>query len=355
MKRKGIFAVFLILVAGLGAFYIIKKRIPPSSPALAQEKKALYHCPMHPSYTSDKPGDCPICGMKLVPVAEEERETHEDSQAPVPGEIRISPEREQLIGVKTSKAEVLNLTKVVRASARVAYDIELYNAIAEYKEALSSKRNLTQSPLPDVQEGSSSLVRASRLKLRQLGFSEGQINDLGRGGGGSQSNLLLGEGGKIWIYAQIYEFEAGLVRPGQTMEVTAPALPGRKFHGVVKAVDPILSVESRSLKVRAEVPNKEGLLRPEMYVDAKIIVDLGKKLAVPEEAIMDTGERKLAFVLTAPGKYVPREVVTGQEAEGYYEIVEGLREGETVVTSANFLIDSESRLKSAVSGAAHKH
>ena len=345
-------AVILLILAGLSGagFYAWNffHHVSPSS--VSSAKKVLYHCPMHPTYISDRPGNCPICGMTLVLM-----EDAPEASAPVPGRVNMTPQRRQLIGVKTEKAARVGLKKVVRASARVAYDAELYNAIAEYREALAAKEKVRQSPLKDTQESADALIRAAAFKLRQMGFSQEQMNEL-RKRGGSQTNLLLGErGGSVWVYAQIYEFESGLVKPGQTLEATTSSLPGKTFTGAVKSVDPILSAESRSLRVRAEVPNPEGLLKPEMYVDAKIIVELGNKLAVPEEAVMDTGERKIAFVETGPGTFEPRDVVTGQEAEGYVEILSGVKEGETVVTSANFLIDSESRLKSALSDAGHKH
>ena len=319
----------------------------------AAEKK-LYHCPMHPSYTSDKPGDCPICGMKLVPI--ESEETRSGAEGPSGHEghspLQISPEREQLIGVKTGRVEVRELTKAVRASARVAYDAELYNSLFEHKAALSAKEKIKESPWPDVHERADALVRASELRLRQLGMSEDQMRNLNRDYP-DPTNLLLGDkSGSVWIYAQIYEFESGYVRPGQTMRVTSPALPGRSFTGLVRAVDPILNSETRSLRVRADVPNPEGWLKPEMYVNAEITIPLGRKLAVPEDAVLNTGERQIVFLAAGGGKYEPRNVQLGAEAEGYYEVLSGLSEGETVVTSANFLIDSESRLKAAISGSA---
>ncbi len=342
----------IVLLAGAATFYACKKS-DHADHQTQEQKRVIYHCPMHPTYTSDKPGSCPICGMTLVLADAEEHS--QSSQTALPGEVKITTERQQLIGVKTGSAEMMELKKVLRASARVAYDTELYNAIAEYQGALDARVKINDSPLPEDIERANSMVRSSSLKLRQLGFSREQMEDLKKGQG-NQTNLILGErGGLVWIYAQIYEFESGLVKPGQVMEVTASAVPGKVFSGTIKSVDANLNPESRSLRVRAQVPNKEGLLKPDMYVDAKIVVPLGKKLAVPEEAVMDTGERKLVFVVTSPGSYSPREVVTGQEAEGFYEIVSGLSEGEKIVTSANFLIDSESRLKAAISGSGHQH
>ena len=106
-----------------------------------------------------------------------------------------------------------------------------------------------------------------------------------------------------------------------------------------------------------EVPNPDGLLKPEMYADAIIHVDLGQRLAIPAEALIDTGTRQLVFVMTGEGKYEPREVRIGHEAEGAYEVLSGVKEGEEVVASANFLIDSESKLKAAISqaGSGHQH
>ena len=396
------------------------------------EHAATYYCPMHPSYTSDKPGDCPICNMKLVPMEKGgmavssgkkmcllhkckmagckmeltlkpgEKVTcpicgthvaeaaeiakgsilyyrhpmrpevtsptpkkdemgmdyvpvyaeEEQTEVPVPGQAttRVSPEGRQLIGMKTEVLQRRALASTVRASGRVAYDPDLYNALTEYREAVRARDKVKDSPWPDVLERAGALVRASFLRLRQMGLSEAQIEESGRSEQSPTNLILGGAGGAVWVYAQIYEYEIDMVRPGQTAEITSPAFRGRKFRGVVKAVDPILSAETRSLKVRIEVPNPENLLKLEMFVNALIRADLGTKLALPEAALLDTGERQLVFVDLGEGRIEPREVRIGSEAGGYYELLSGAREGEKVVTSANFLIDSESRLKSAVPG-----
>lgn len=392
MKRKlAAFAAALAVLLAAGWLVRMWRQTRPAS----QESQAVtYYCPMHPSYTSEKPGDCPICNMKLVPMEKKEggkggeRATQgkgkplhyrhpmrpeitspepkkdemgmdytpvyeeEKAEVPVPGQAvtNIPQERRQLIGMKSDVLRERSLTAVVRASGRVAYDPELYNAQAEYREAVRGQANVKDSTWPDVHERAAALVRASALRLRQMGLSEAQIKEAGESER-QPTNLLLGEaGGTVWVYAQIYEYEAGLVGQGQAVEITAPAHRGRKFRGVVKAVDPILSAETRSLKVRIEVPNPEGLLKLEMYVNASIQVDLGVKLALPEGALLNTGGRQLVFIDRGEGRIEPREVRVGQEAEGYYELLSGAREGERVVTSANFLIDSESKLKSAIPG-----
>ena len=135
------------------------------------------------------------------------------------------------------------------------------------------------------------------------------------------------------------------------MEVTSRAAPGRRFSGKVASVDAIMNADTRTLRVRAEVADPAGLLKPEMYVDAAIHVDLGRRLAVPDADVIDTGERKIVYASLGGGKYAPREITVGREAEGYDEVLEGLSEGDMVAASANFLIDSESKLKAAVSQA----
>ncbi len=425
-------ALALLLAAGWGIRAYRASRLAGAGQG---ERAGRYYCPMHPSYTSDKPGDCPICNMRLVPMEKPEGggapmtsgkkmcllhdckmancrmelpvnpgETvtcpvcgtfvaqadgaslkrivyyrhpmrpsitsptpkkdemgmdyvpvyaeGDKTAVPVPGQAatRVSAEGRQLIGMKTEILQRRALAATVRASGRVAYDPDLYNALAEYREAVRAREKVKESPWPDVHERAGALVRASFLRLRQMGLSEAQIEESGRSEQSPTNLILGGSGSTVWVYAQIYEYEIGLVRPGQSVEITAPAFRGRTFRGVVKAVDPILSAETRSLKVRIEVPNTEGLLKLEMYVNALIRVDLGTKLALPEPALLDTGERRLVFVDLGEGRIEPREVRIGSEAGGYYELLSGAREGERVVTSANFLIDSESKLKSAAPG-----
>jgi len=351
----------------------------------AAQQKEMYHCPMHPTYTSTRKDDsCPICGMNLVkseeaapaaptggkikfyrnpmnpavtsktpmkdemgmdyvPVYETEGESKEvGGRAP----IKMDSAKRQLIGVKTAKAAYRPLTHTVTSSGKVAYDPDLYQSISEYKEALTAREKVKDSSWPEVHERAEALIRASALRLRQAGLSDEQIAELGQSGD-THANLLL-PGAKAWLYAQIYEYEIGLIKPGQAIVAETPAYPGRVFRGVIKAVDSILSAETRTLRVRAEVENPDNMLKPEMYAEIKIKVTLGSRLSVPLNAIVNTGARKLVFVDKGEAGFEPREVKTGFEGDDYSEILSGVRAGETVVTSANFLIDSEARLKSSV-------
>lgn len=455
MKRK-ILILSAIIFALLGGGYAVRTlRHWGHSSVHGAAHMTMYHCPMHPNYTSDKPGQCPICNMSLVPMEESVSSTGPDAAttntgkkicilhkcnmahclmemplkpgqkvtcpvcgthvaeaaeiskgqilyyrhpmrpevtSPVPKKdemgmdyvpvypeeqagatavsgqaaLIISEERRQMIGMKSEPVQKRDLAVIVRASGRIAYDPDLYNAQVEYREAVKARDKVKESPYPDVHERAEALVRASELRLRQMGLSESQIQEVAQEAQQPTNLLVGGPGGTVWVYAQIYEYEIGLVKPGQSAEMTTPAYPGRKFRGTIRAIDPILSAETRSLKVRIEVPNPDGLLKLEMYVDTTIRADFGRKLALPEDALVDTGERKLTFVDLGSGRLEPREVHVGREADGYYEILSGVQEGEKVVTSANFLIDSESRLKSTISkpgnkkkadtpGSPHKH
>jgi len=294
-----------------------------------------YHCPMHPRYVSDKPGNCPICGMELVP-SMPVTPGKQEAVVPVEGQatVDVSADRRQLIGVTVAPVERRDLTSAIRASARVAYDPDLYNAIYEHQQVLATH------PSP-------SLAHASELRLRQMGLSEDQIRDVSKPGF-DPSNLLLSEkGGHAWVYIDIYDYEASSVKPGQKADLTASASPGKIYSATIRSIDTVLNSETRTLRARADVVNTDGALRPEMYLDAVIHVPVGRALAAPESAVMDTGTRQLVYVEKSPGEYEPRPVILGKKAEGFYEIVSGLKEGERVVTSANFLIDSESKLKAA--------
>lgn len=348
----------LIVVLSIGAVKLFYKG---SAGILnkAEVKKVLYHCPMHPAYISDKPGDCPICGMKLVPIEKNKGTKHAGHGADVAGqgEVTMTPEQEQLIGVKVEIVKKRSLMLTIRAAGRVAHDPELYNAIVEYQRALKSYEEIKGKNVSDeIKKQIQELIDSSIFKLSHLGLSENQIKNLSKDKT-SPENLLMADkaGGTVWVYAQIYEYEVGLVKEGQKAEVTAVSLPGKKFTGIIKAVNTYLDSETRTLKVRTEVSNAEGLLKPEMYVDVSIYINLGYKLAVPEEAVLDTGTRKLVFIRKGTGNYVPREIAAGYEADGYYEVISGLKEGEKVVASANFLIDSESKLKSAISDTDKQH
>lgn len=306
----------------------------------AKARKILYYRnPMNPEVTSPVPAKDSM-GMDYVPVYEEPAAL---SGGPT---VMINPEKQQLIGVKTEPVNKMDLVKTVRASGKIAYDPDLMVAQEEFIQALNNEDDTKESPLQDVVDRAKALTFASRNRLKLLGMSEEQISRLEKTKKSDTSLYLPGEGQDVWAYISIYEYEIGLIKIDAPVEIEAVAYPGEVFQGVVKSINPVLDPATRTNQIRVQVTNPESKLKPEMFVNAGIKVDLGEKLAVPEDAVLDTGLRKIVFLSKEGGIFESREIKIGQKANKYYEVLNGLSEGDVVVTSGNFLIDSESRLKS---------
>ncbi|HSS45218.1 MAG TPA: efflux RND transporter periplasmic adaptor subunit [Thermoanaerobaculia bacterium] len=156
--------------------------------------------------------------------------------------------------------------------------------------------------------------------------------------------LTIADLSQVWVLADVYQSEMGMTASGNAAVVSASFLPGETFRGRVDFVYPTLTEETRTVKIRVVIPNPKGLLKPGMFVHASLAGKGRQTLAIPRSALIQTGERQIAFVEQSPGVYAPREVVTGVAGKDFLEVRSGLSEGETVVTSANFLIDSESRI-----------
>ena len=372
-------------VANAALEWATSARQPHATSATHAGAKQLYQCAMHPQIVSEEPGLCPICQMRLEPVID--AGAHKEARRPkfyrhpmrpdvvspepakdemgmdyipvyatdetagasnVPGRapFTLSAERQQLIGVRRAKLERRDLKMEIRAVGKVAYDPGLFETIVEYQQAVAGRRRLATSQSSEALAGADALVRAAALKLRQLGLSEQQLRRVAEEGRAPRNLLLPGD--SAWVYAQVYEYELELVRPGQSVVVTAPSLPGRTWNARVVAIDPIITAASRTARVRVEVSTPAQSLRPETFVNVTIQVPSENHLAIPEEAVLDTGDHRTVFVVSGEGRFEPRSVELGRLAQGYYEVLSGLSEGEEVVTSANFLIDSESRFRSAV-------
>ena len=318
----------------------------------AAGKKLLYWTdPMIPGYRSDKPGKSPM-GMDLVPVYEENGATGAATAAPPDGyaPILVTPQKRQFIGVTTARAERRSINKIIRTVGQIANDPELYQAQQEYLQALRALQQAQTGTNTELIERAQRLMDSSRLRLRRLGLNNELIDEIATWAGPDQSLLLADPSGRVWLYAPIYEFELPLVTLGQTVTAEVPAIPGKHLSGVIRSIDPVLDPATRSARIRAVLTDPGGVLKPEMFVNASIQVAAGDVLTVPEEAVFDTGTKTIVFVDKGEGLFEPRDVAMGVKAEGYYEIKSGVAEGELVVTSGNFLIDSESRLKAALRG-----
>lgn len=324
--------------------------------AVPTARRILYWTdPMIPGYQSDKPGKSPM-GMDLVPVYEEAGTLRaSDTTPPGYAPILLTPEKQQLVGVKTAPAKKQPLTKTIRTVGVIAHDPELYQAQQEFIQAYQAWKQASAMQPTAVADQAKQLVDSSRFRLRHLGLSEELIDEMTTWTQ-PDHRLLLGGAGECWVYASIYEYELPLVHAGQVVTVEVSAFPGRVFTGTLKAVDPMLDPMTRTTRARILVDDPEGLLKPSMYVNVSIAVNLGEVISVPEEAVFSTGEQQIVFVDKGQGLFEPRSVVLGAKADGSYEIKVGVSEGEFVVTSGNFLIDSESRLKGALQGSgSHQH
>jgi hypothetical protein len=320
-----------------------------AQPARGPKRILYWTDPMIPGFKSDKPGKSPM-GMEMIPVYEEELGPVPAQSAP-PGyaPVMVSPQKQQLIGVKTAPVERRPLTKTIRTVGTVAHDPELYQAQQEFIQAQQAVRQAETGQMLVVMERAQRLVESSRLRLRHLGLNEQMIEEIGTRTE-PDHRLLLGGQGQFWVYASVYEFELPLIEEGQTVTLDVTGLAGKTFTGTIKAIDPILDHATRTARVRILGDDPGGKLRPGMYVNASLDVKLAEALVVPSEAVFATGTKNIIFVDQGQGLFEPRDVVVGAEADGSTEIKEGLAEGERVVTSGNFLIDSESRLKSALQG-----
>lgn len=259
------------------------------------------------------------------------------------------------------------------------YSPDLVATQEEYLLALQSYRELGKSEFPEVARGAKELLEATRRRLQLWDIKENHIRDLERTGtvlrtlpihSPSTGTVIrmqarvgtyvtpgtelyfIADLSKIWIVADIYEYELPYIQVGQGAKVTLSYDPGVALHAHVEFIYPTLDPKTRTAKVRFALANPGEKLKPDMYANVELKIPLGTRLAVPRDAIIESGERQLIFIHHGGGKLEWRTVKLGVSAGDWVEIVEGLQEGDHIITSANFLIDSESQLKAAVSGMA---
>jgi RND family efflux transporter MFP subunit len=256
------------------------------------------------------------------------------------------------------------------------YSPELVSTQEEYLLALRSRERTADSPFSEVRGSGETMLEAARQRLRLWDISDKQISRLEETGEVQKALTLyapstgyvmeksnaiegmkvspgmslysLADLSQVWVEADIYESEAALVKVGQKATLTLPAVEGEGCTGRVSYIYPTVEAKTRTVKARLECSNPGLRLKPDMYVDVEIAVPQAEVLAIPQEAVLDSGVRKVVFVEEEQGRFVPREVTVGARAGGYYPVVAGLEEGERVVKSPNFLIDSESRFQSAM-------
>jgi Cu(I)/Ag(I) efflux system membrane fusion protein len=262
------------------------------------------------------------------------------------------------------------------------YSPELVSTQEEYLLALKAKQDWSKSPFSEVAEGGNLLAESARRRLKLWDISDAQIKALeesrepkktltlyspftgyviekmvnkGRFVDAGMALFKIADLSVVWLIADIYESELSAIRLGQQAAIQMAYYPGETFTGKAIYIFPYMDAQTRTAKVRYEFANPHGKLKPEMFANVEITVRLGDKLAVPESAVIDTGVRKVVVVDRGSGYFEPREVRLGARAGDVFEVLDGLKAGERVVTSANFLIDSESKLKEAIGGMGHQH
>jgi Cu(I)/Ag(I) efflux system membrane fusion protein len=167
--------------------------------------------------------------------------------------------------------------------------------------------------------------------------------------------FVIADLSRVWVQADIYEQDMSYIRQGQTATLVMDALPGESFKGTVNFIGPVIDERTRTIKARLEFNNPNQLLKPGMYATVELKLDLGRSLTVPDDAIIDTGQRKVVFIALGGGRFMPREVRLGNKVDNFYTVLSGLSENELVATGAQFFLDSESRLKAVGGGGMAGH
>ena len=391
-RNFAVVALLAVIVAAGGGYWVGTKRdggMATTTTADLGGKVLYYYDPMFPNQKFEKPGKSPFMDMQLVP-----KLADGGGAGSAPG-VTIDPSAMQNLGVRVVSAKIgtlasnLNVTgsidfnqrdvaivqarsggfinrvygrapgDVIRARAPIA-DIQLTEWGGAQTEFLSVKRL-----------GNAALTAAARQRLRLLGMSNDVIGEVERNGRtngtvtitspisgviqtlDARAGVTLAMGqtlaqvtgiGTVWLNAAVPEAQAGSVRVGQSATATLTAFPGETFGGRVIAVLPTTQADSRTLTVRIELTNRAGRLRPGMFANVGLGGDTRAALLVPSEAVIRTGTRTIVMLSSKDGRYHPAEVRAGRESGGQTEILEGLREGEQVVASGQFLLDSEASL-----------
>lgn len=457
MKTKAILILFLGILIGGGVTYLLLPKAQKTQGLVQSEEKQLYSCGMHPEVISDKPGNCPICGMKLTPIKSTAQDTgqtttnepgkerkilywrapmdpteiydkpgkskmgmdlvpvYEGEEAGGAGSITIDGALQQNMNLRVANVERRDISRVIRAYGKVTYaedkefavntkvsgwieklyvntagqkvrkdqplleiySPELVSTQEEYLLALKNYEKLSSSPYESVRKSAEKMVTIARDRLEYWDISKEEIDKIETTGQTRRTILLksqitgvvthkavvegdkIGPGmdifhiadlSQIWVEASVYESELPLIKVGQKAELELDHFMGQKLEGKVDFIYPYLDQKSRANIVRLVFDNKNLLLKPDMYATIRIMSHAASDtMAIPSEAVIHSGKRKIVFVTKGDGKFEPREVRIGVESDdGYIGIVSGLFDGEQVVVSGQFLLDSESQTREAI-------
>jgi Cu(I)/Ag(I) efflux system membrane fusion protein len=403
------FVIILVCLVSLAACQKKGSEAPtPGGHDHAAETKVEYTCPMHPFIIKDKPGACPICGMDLVKkssgTAADAAEMERIGQVAVSATQRVMANVAVVHAEMKPLTREIAATGIVaydqRRQAKVTawvagridrllvsavgdtvakgrpvaelYSPDLVSAQQEYLLAIRSRDRFKESPLSSVSQGGEGLVAAARQRLLLMGVTEQQIAGLEKSGQATirlpvftpisgvviEKTALEGQYvnvgdplftvadlSSVWVEVEVFEADIAAVQPGQRVEISSTAWPGKTFKGRVLMVYPFLDPKTRTAKVRIELANDGMRLKADMFVQATIRLALPPSVVVPVASLMDTGSRQVVWVQVKDGVFEPREVKAGVRVGDRVQILQGLTKGEVVAASGAYLIDSESQLR----------
>lgn len=369
----------------------------------------LFTCPMHPFIITEDPGACPICGMALVPVKGDSGGAPDEDAIKIDSVVRQNmgvrtgfPRSDRLEKVIRTVGQVTyDETKISSVNTKIPgwieklhvdqtgqlvkegeplieiYSPELVSAQRELLIAIKHREEVKDSPFRDVVSGATALVEAARERLMLWDVSEVEIAKLEQSGSVRKTltlnspasgvvvlkNAFLGtyvmrgaelyriaDISRVWVDADVYEFELPWVKKGQKATVTLDYIPGKMFRGTVSYIYPYVDEKTKTIKVRVEIPNPGLYLKPDMFAHVDIESVLGEgALMIPTEAVIRTGVRNIVFVERDEGTFVPREVKLGVDTgNGSVQVLEGLDGGDRIVLSGQFMLDSESSIREAI-------
>lgn len=369
-----------------------------------KRKVKYWQASMDPTYIRNQPGKGPM-GMDLIPVYEDDAGKQIKINPTVVQNIGVKTEKVKRRTLRHEIRTVGNLTyderKVHHIQTKYGgwieklhvdftgqevhpndllleiYSPDLVSTQEELILALKYRDSLKDSAYGEIRKSADSLLKSTKKRLKLFDVPDHQIEELIRTKNISKTMHIhspvrgfvikknaqqgmhvqpgmslysIADLSNIWVLADIYEYEIPWVKVGQKVEMNLSYFPGKKFKGKITFIDPFLDPTTRTLKVRMEFSNPNWQLKPDMYANIIIRSTVAKRgLTVPEEAVLHSGEKNLVIVALGSGQFESREITLGVQASGYYQVLKGLRNGETIVTSSQFLIDSESKLREAIS------
>lgn len=414
MQTPAKLTIGIFLAAGMFVAGYMANRQPAAVASAASLRQVQYYsCPMHPQYRSDHAGDCPSCGMRLVPVYAGGASQAEAAPPGLPGLVGVTAAQQQLIGVRTDVAQRAPSSSLLRVAGRIAPDdtrvyrltaatdgwvrelgrnpagafIKQNEVLASYyvRELLVAEQNylyrfdenarLEQTPANAAPQRNSSVLnlRTALDALLALGMTDRHIQELrrtrelgtdirvyspvtgfvltrdispGQRFDKGAELFRIADISHVWVMADIFEKDREFLTPGVAATVR---YRGREFRAHLSDLPPQFDPQSRALKTRFELDNPGYFLRPDMFVDVEVHVNMPSAITVPADAVIDSGRRQTVYVDRGGGFFEPRLVKTGWRLGDRVQVTEGLEAGERIVVASNFLIDSESRMKSASS------